>query len=364
MGADIDFNVTANPESHQEACLATTLDALSSGSVPCSLSPSARLSTAWEHCGRGKSEAVRLGMLRPWALIVTMLPSQREAMAQSLGIEDFRVVNEEVPGAEALDILVRQKKGVGHRATGTFSEIVNRAADSSERMSCWIIVLVRVLSQLKVEIPPNLLALGRRGQESVSSTRTESNRASRNLSDGSQTPVGQLERLYLETIQERWLAGLDDGDRQSVAEATANIVGGAALEAADLTGLEPLLVLAGAQDGTFRMANVGEKLQAAGSRILLTHAIKVVAPLVGTLVMATNITRAVLGANPLGCEDVITATLLHRVSLAAQGIHIEDVVENDPIARLVNAADAEAQNTAEDVADSKVVGEGAQELVD
>ena len=303
----------------QAAWLAELLQAMQAGDVPWESDKGARLARAWDE-EAVRREARATGLLRPWALLASMLLDQRAEVCQGLQFESVGGTG----GAEAWDVLVRKGKGVGPRANGVRQAIAN-VGDPLRCMSGWTHVLLRLLEGLKAEVPRELAALDR--PQKFTETRAEGNRPA--TEDGRPTPIGRLERLYLDLLQKAWLGSLEAEQRQAV-EDMAQGYDGEALASAGLEGCEALVVLARSRDGSLALADkFTEKLKTMGVRVALTQALKLVSPALGLAMLGRNVTLAVCGSDPLGCEQAVTAILLQRVALAADGIDLDDILRRD-----------------------------------
>merc|ERR1711998_90017 len=115
--------------------------------------------------------------------------------------------------------------------------------------------MLRMLAHYKGNVPKDLTKLDGLGRfrKRFVEARSYANQPAVDAS-GEKTPIGQLEYIYLEMLQQKWLASLEKDELAAVESAAAAMtVDG--LEQAGLPGLGRLLVLARLKDGTFQMVN-------------------------------------------------------------------------------------------------------------
>lgn len=343
--AEMEVMVRVNFIGHQKVWLAWVIDAIEKGQIPWSLDPGSRVALAWND-GEFRAEAQKLGLLRPWALLAMMMPERRVIMAESLGIKDLHEKNGESDASEAWDILSRSRKGVGPRMNFGPQVLVGKLSKDG-RTCTWTHMLLRLLEKVKADVPKHLDKLDGIGHfaKHFKEARSFANQPS--SSDGAATPIGALERLYLERLLEKWLKTVDDDERKQIDKMVEGMDGDAFISVG-LGGLEPLIALSLREDGSFQMVgHLKDKLKTAGGRVAFAAAVNIIAPQLYLAAVARNVGLAVVGSDPLGCEDVVTGILLQRMALLAHGYDIDDImVQTDDDTLPALAADGEEQQAA------------------
>mmetsp|Transcript_118891 Transcript_118891/g.210159 ORF Transcript_118891/g.210159 Transcript_118891/m.210159 type:complete len:83 (+) Transcript_118891:465-713(+) len=62
-------------------------------------------------------------------------------------------------------------------------------------------------------------------------------------------------------------------------------------------------------------------------RVTLANAVKVFFPHLGAAMVVRNVGEGLFGTDALGCEDAVTAVLLKRLTLVAEGFNFDDVLQ-------------------------------------
>lgn len=173
--------------------------------------PDVRLRVAVETGTDVVPEVALRGLLRPWVVLSSMLPEQREFIASTLSLNLDR--NQMDPASESRDILVG-RNGITDRIHGHAQDLVSVLG--VDRRISWVEILVRTIEMCSMLMPSDFTGLDWLARSR--DARDRSNEASVDNA-GLLTEVGRLELLVLRMVQARKLEVASDAQRSFLVRA-------------------------------------------------------------------------------------------------------------------------------------------------